>query len=118
MRRLLTTSTILLLLIPMVGFAMTETKYIIGVNGLTCPFCAYGLEKKLKKVPGVESVTIDLKKDQAVVLAKADHTLDEQALRKAVQKAGFTVASLKKVQVDPRGQESRLIPPGNHEAQR
>lgn len=114
MRRLLMTSTILLLLIPMVGFAMTETKYIIGVNGLTCPFCAYGLEKKLKKVPGVGSVTIDLKKDQAVVLAKAGHTLDEQALRKAVRKAGFTVASLKKVQVDLRGQ----IPLGDHEAPR
>ncbi len=118
MKHPLLTSLILLVLIPMVGFALSETKYVIEVNGLTCPFCAYGLEKKLKKVPGVQSVTIDLKNDQAVILAKAGQALDEQALRKAVRKAGFTVASLKKVQVDPKGQESPLRPTGNRETQR
>jgi len=28
------------------GSGLAGTQYVIGVDGLTCPFCAYGLEKK------------------------------------------------------------------------
>jgi len=31
----------------------------VSVDGMACPFCAYGVEKKLKRVVGVESITID-----------------------------------------------------------
>ena len=93
---------ILLVLISLVGFGVaqtrTSTKYVIGVNGLTCPFCAYGLEKKLKKVKGVETVSIDLEKDEAVVVIKAGATVEEESLRKAVRGAGFSVDSLKRVE--------------------
>ncbi len=80
------------------GSGMAQTKYVIGVDGLSCPFCAYGLEKKLKKVKDVESVTIDLNEGEAVVIAKAGATVMEEALRKAVHDAGFTVSSLKKME--------------------
>ena len=92
--------TTLLVLISLVGFgiAQTQTKYIIQVNGLTCPFCAYGLEKKLKKVKGVESVSLDLEKDEVVVIVGAGERVEEETVRKAVRGAGFSVASLKKVQ--------------------
>ena len=94
----LKTVLILFLLISLVGlgFAQAQTKYVLKVNGLTCPFCAYGLEKKLKKVKGVESVSIDLEKDEAIVLIKDGTVVQEEAIRKAVKKAGFSVASLKK----------------------
>ncbi len=94
----LKTVLILFLLISLVGlgFAQAQTKYVLTVNGLTCPFCAYGLEKKLKKVKGVESVSIDLEKDEAIVLIKDGTVVQEEALRKAVKKAGFSVASLNK----------------------
>ena len=36
----------------------------VKVDGLSCPFCAYGLEKKLKKVEGVEK--LEIKVDQGV----------------------------------------------------
>lgn len=95
-------TAILLVLFSLVGLGMaqtrTPTQYVIGVNGLTCPFCAYGLEKKLKKVKGVASVSIDLEKDEAVVVVKAGATVEEESLRKAVRSAGFSVASLKKVE--------------------
>ena len=29
------------------------TEYQLRVDGLACPFCAYGIEKKLKKTEGV-----------------------------------------------------------------
>ncbi len=102
------TST-LLVLVLLVGWslAQAQTKYVITVKGLTCPFCAYGLEKKLKKVEGVESVAIHLEKDEAVVTAKPGLALDEKSLRKAVRGAGFSIESLKKVEAEPGSWEAR-----------
>ena len=79
------------------GSAMAQTKHVIGVDGMSCPFCAYGLEKKLKKVKDVESVTIDLNEGEVMVIAKAGATIEEESLRRAVHDAGFTVSSLKKI---------------------
>lgn len=89
------------ILIWLLGLGMAQhlaqARYVIGVNGLTCPFCSYGLQKKLKKVEGVESVCINLEKGEAVVTAKADANVEEESLRKAVRGAGFSVASLRKL---------------------
>ena len=62
----------------------------IRVDGLSCPFCAYGLEKHLKKVTGVENVKIDMKGGKAVVHLRPGIHVDDAALREAVKKAGFT----------------------------
>ena len=61
-------------------------------------FARTDLEKKLKKVKDVESVTINLKEGEVVVIAKAGATIKEEALQKAVHDAGFTVSSLKKME--------------------
>jgi len=66
----------------------------IQVDGLSCPFCAYGLEKHLKKVAGVEGVDINMKDGQAVVRLKPDVQVDDAALRAAVKKAGFTARGI------------------------
>ena len=36
------------------------TRYELRVDGLVCPFCAYGIEKKLNAIDGVDEVVIDL----------------------------------------------------------
>jgi len=73
---------------------VTSQKAMIQVDGLSCPFCAYGLEKNLKKVNGIESVDIDMKTGKATVIIKSDMQVDDQALRKAVKKAGFTARGI------------------------
>lgn len=83
-------------------------KYVLGVDGLSCPFCAFGLEKKLKKVKNVQSVSIDMNKGQVLVTAKADSTVEKDDLRKAVKDAGFSVSYLKKVESDTKGGELQL----------
>jgi len=67
---------------------------IIAVDGLSCPFCTYGLEKNLKKVKGIESVSIDMKTGHATVTLKQDVRVEDQALRQAVKKAGFTARKI------------------------
>jgi len=73
---------------------VTSQKATIQVDGLSCPFCAYGLEKNLKKVKGIESVNIDMKTGKATVIIKSDRQVDDQALRQAVKKAGFTARDI------------------------
>ncbi len=66
----------------------------ITVDGLSCPFCAYGLEKHLKKVNGVEGVEINMKSGKATVVLKPGTQVDDAILKEAVKKAGFTARGI------------------------
>ncbi len=72
----------------------------LRINGLVCPFCAFGIEKKLRHVEGVERVTVLL--DEGVVqLEFAERNgVTFSDLRDAVSAAGFKLAGLK---VEVRG---------------
>ncbi len=62
----------------------------VQVDGLACPFCAYGLEKKLKPLAGVTGVRIDYKAGWVKLTVADGEHLDDGAIRKAVRAAGFT----------------------------
>ena len=69
----------------------SEKTYIkIVVDGLSCPFCAYGLEKKLKKVSGSEDIVIALTEGEATMSVPKHQKPTEEELRKIVKDAGFT----------------------------
>jgi len=70
------------------------TQYNLRVDGLSCPFCAYGIEKKLIRTEGVESVTFDLEKGLVIVKVEEDVTLNEVQLKQLVDDAGFTLRSM------------------------
>ena len=70
-------------------------QYALAVDGLACPFCAYGIEKRLSAIEGVESVETDVKSGQVVVTLAEGKTLSEEVARQAVEDAGFTLRSLK-----------------------
>ena len=82
-------ATIVLVMVPVVAPAQI-TAVSIRVDGLSCPFCAYSLEKKIKAVDGAKDPVINV--DQGLVtLTPVDGTpVDFDALREAVKKAGFT----------------------------
>ena len=88
---------VLLLTAPIASVAAQEVSArsaTIRVDGLSCPFCAYGLEKHLKKIAGVESVEINMKDGKAVVHLKPDAQVNDAALKTAVKKAGFTARGI------------------------
>ena len=74
------------------------SQYTLGVDGLGCPFCAYGIEKQLSAIVGVESVETDIKSGQVVVTLADGKSLSEDVARQAVKDAGFTLRSLKQIQ--------------------
>jgi mercuric ion binding protein len=65
--------------------------YRLKVAGLACPFCAYGIEKKLNAVKGVERVQTNIKGGVVVVRMKDGAKLNAAVARQAVKDAGFTL---------------------------
>ncbi len=70
------------------------TRYIMRVDGLACPYCAYGIEKKLKKIEGVEKIDVDLDKGLVTVDAAQGVKLTEPQMIKLFKDAGFTYRSM------------------------
>jgi len=67
-----------------------EQKVRVRVDGLSCPFCAYGLEKKLLEIDGVKSVEISIDDGEALLTMDKDAEIAEETIKKEVKKAGFT----------------------------
>ena len=60
----------LVLIITLVGTGYSfaaGTRYELRVDGLACPFCAYGIEKTFIQTEGGESVEIDIKNGLVIV---------------------------------------------------
>ena len=38
--------------------------YVVGIDGLAFPFCAYGIEKQIQKLEGVEQVETNIRLGQ------------------------------------------------------
>lgn len=93
LEKILSLGMIGLLMMTMVipAFAQNmSTQITIRVDGLSCPFCAYGLEKKLKRLEGTVKVQIDLDRGVAVITVAEGENIEENRLRKAVEDSGFT----------------------------
>ncbi len=64
------------------------------VEGLACPFCTFGIEKSLKKVPGVVSLETTIRTGLVRVEMEPGVPLDPTALNGAVKRAGFTPSEI------------------------
>lgn len=72
------------------------THYEIQVDGLACPFCAYGIEKKLKTIDGASKINVDLDKGVVSVDAAEGKELSEENIKKLFHDSGFTYRGMKK----------------------
>lgn len=90
-RRLLPLAAVVLTSLS-AGAAMAGSSlYRISVNGMVCSFCAQGIEKRLKAMPGAETVHIDLSKGLVEITARQGASIDTATLRKAIRDAGYDV---------------------------
>ncbi len=62
----------------------------IYVDGLSCPFCAYGIEKKLKKIKDVKEFDILMKEGIVRFNVPIESKPSEEELIKIIEDAGFT----------------------------
>ncbi len=71
--------------------------YKLYVDGLACPFCAYGVEKHVGGLDNVKSVEILIDEGIVAVTMASGKTLDEASARQAVSDAGFTLRKFEAV---------------------
>ena len=71
------------------------TKATLQASGLTCSMCNNAINKALKALPFVSAVQSDIKNAAFLVTFKQGIEADIDALKNAVEDAGFSVAKLK-----------------------
>lgn len=82
------------LLAASAGASAQVERIVLRVDGLACPFCAYGLEVMLKDVEGVLSMEILINDGEAILEWNEDKPIGIARIKKAVDDAGFTLRSI------------------------
>jgi len=72
-------------------------RWELRVDGLACPYCAYGVEKKLKAIDGVRQVSVDLEKGIVHVEALPQTEITASRMETLMRDAGFTFRSMKQL---------------------
>ena len=77
-------------LIPVISAEAQVNRLAVTVDGLACPFCAYGVEKKLKGVQGVTSLDIRMNEGTVVLRAEKGPSMDIGQIPQAIRDSGFS----------------------------
>lgn len=75
-------------------------QYQIQVDGLGCPFCAYGLEKKFKEFKGIKNVAIEIETGDFSFQYPSENPLSIAQVVEQVKKAGYTPKKATIIRVD------------------
>ena len=69
---------------------MTSQTQTYTVTGMTCGHCVASVTEEISEIPGVESVDVVL--DSGAVTVTSSQPLEQQAVRAAVEEAGYQLA--------------------------
>ncbi len=64
------------------------------IKGMVCPYCAFGMEKKLKEISGVNNVEIELEEGLAYISTLKEQKPSKESIRNIILNAGFTVGKI------------------------
>ena len=70
------------------------SKASLQASGLTCAMCSNAINKALQKLPFVTAVNADIKNSAFDISFKKDQEVEIEAMRKAVEDAGFFIGGL------------------------
>ncbi len=66
----------------------------LRVDGLSCPFCAYGLEKHLTALDAVDSVVVRISDGLVQIREVEGQVLTDETLKETVTDAGFSLREI------------------------
>ena len=66
----------------------------VTILGMSCPFCAYGVQQKLGRVEGVTDLKVELSTGLATLTLEPDVDVPNDLLLETVDEAGFEVAKI------------------------
>ncbi len=76
---------------------LTGANVRLKVDGMVCPFCAYGLEKRLQGIASIDAVLIRVSDGLVQIRTKEDQELTDEALTDAVRKSGFSLTEIERL---------------------
>lgn len=85
----------IIVMIPIPSAKAQVSSATVAVDGMSCPFCAFGVEKRLKKVDGAGLVVVDLKTGTATLSAAEGKTIHVDQIPDAIKTAGFTPGKIR-----------------------
>ncbi len=105
-RKALFSATVVAAMAPLFAGAQTpdtddeRPHYVLGVDGMACPFCSFGVEKKLSAIEGVAELETSILAGTVSVIMAPGKTLREEEARQAVEEAGFDLRDFKDISAD------------------
>ncbi len=85
---------VIALFLSLHGFGQIQSAELTA-SGLTCSMCSKAIYKSLEKIPEIKSIAVDIKKSSYSIIFKEGAIISPDVIKKAVEDAGFSVASLK-----------------------
>jgi len=79
----------------------------VQVDGLGCPFCVYGLEKKFKEFKGIKDVKIEMETGLFNFTYPSEKEMTLEKVESQVDKAGYTAVTTKITRGDGTVEESK-----------
>ncbi len=76
---------------------LTGASVRLKVDGMVCPFCAYGLEKRLGEIASIDAVLIRISDGLVQIRTKEDQELTDEVLKDAVKKSGFSLTEIERL---------------------
>lgn len=94
MKAFLKAAAFVLVLAPLSVFANEEVD--VKITGMTCGACSAKVEKELKALKMIEKdgVKVELAGNHAIVKVKKNDKATQDAIKAAVKKAGYEVATI------------------------
>lgn len=71
---------------------------LLHVDGMSCPFCAYGLEKRLRGIPAIDELVIRVSDGLVQIRLVDGGTLSDEELDEAVKRAGFSLREIQRLE--------------------
>ena len=84
----------------------TMDAFTVQVDGLGCPFCAYGLEKKFKELKGIKDVKIEMETGIMNFTYPAKKNLSIEQVESQVDEAGYTAVNVAITRSNGKTEES------------
>ncbi|GAB4300662.1 MAG: hypothetical protein Kow0098_28230 [Ignavibacteriaceae bacterium] len=66
----------------------------VRIDGLSCPFCAYTLEKKFIEIEAVEKLNINFDEGIMYLVIKEGENFPDELIKEKVEESGFTVREI------------------------
>lgn len=81
---------LIMMLFPSVVVAEHIQVIEIDVEGMNCPFCAYGLKSQLEKLSDIETAEVSLEVNKVRLTLKEGVKANEALYRETIKDAGFS----------------------------